>query len=284
MSVDENYPEFEVLETLKSDPLVQRGTLHGIDRQLVAKRWENAEKEWSRMCQARSILSCAVPAVVHHHGPWIFREFIHGDRVELADETQRNAVIAYLTNLHAVDVGRARARVGVLADIPALFRSIDSFLGQSLVDRRIDLCSRFQKEIGRCSLEPARRSQCENLFRWFFEVDLSSTPEDVVLGHGDFQPSNLLYSGGRIIPIDWIEFGVAPRGYDLACLAYTAINLAPVLLARYREVHSLSQDAWRTGVDLLSVMKIDNRLRQNGDQADSITALLDRCDSLRSIQ
>lgn len=40
--------------------------------------------------------------------------------------------------------------------------------------------------------------------------------EDIVLGHGDYQAQNLKVDDDRIIPIDWTDFGLCDRSYEVA--------------------------------------------------------------------
>jgi hypothetical protein len=50
--------------------------------------------------------------------------------------------------------------------------------------------------------------------------------QEPVVGHGDFQPKNLICSKDTIVPIDWKDFGLATRWYDLGAL----INKIPTEL------------------------------------------------------
>ena len=73
--------------------------------------------------------------------------------------------------------------------------------------------------------------------------------EDAVLGHGDFQACNLFIDGNRVWPIDWTDFGLCDRAYEVEHFVQS-VSLGNADLARneYRNVAELSSDASHRGI------------------------------------
>lgn len=151
----------------------------------------------------------------------------------------------YLAELHRVEPG-AELRGALIA---AGFHhyhgeTLRRRLAQELEHaRRAFAAGRFAAELDVVS-ELVRAA----LDRWSFE-------EDAVLGHGDFQRSNLFVRSGKIVPIDWVDFGLCDRAYDLAHLLRS--------LPEERRARALARYVRATGVD-------PEALRLRGQIVDSI--------------
>src|SRR5262249_37203 len=66
--------------------------------------------------------------------------------------------------------------------------------------------------------------------QWMFD-------DDIVLGHGDFQAGNLFVSADRVWPIDWNDFGLCDRAYEVEhFLASVSPSLAASARRQYIEM------------------------------------------------
>jgi thiamine kinase-like enzyme len=120
-----------------------------------------------------------------------------------AEHAKRGA--KYLADLHSIQVSKERA--------DAMYSNgFAHYFGEALRNRLIDeFCKARLAYSSVQSLEGAiddLRQVVEEVQAW----DLNGNP---VLGHGDFQAANLKLINGRIVPLDWTDFGLCNRAYEV---------------------------------------------------------------------
>jgi aminoglycoside phosphotransferase (APT) family kinase protein len=136
----------------------------------------------------------------------------------------------YLADLHAVSLDDAGLRAELLR---CGFRH---YMGKTLKYRlRQELKHVRRAFAGRGLDGPLLRYSeliAATLKRWTFD-------DDVVLGHGDFASDNLIIQKNEVIPIDWIDFGLCDRAYEV-------MNFVQSIGEDYRE-NALSRYTAATG-------------------------------------
>lgn len=178
---------------------------------VVTNESEEALREAENILCVRS-LGLDAPEVYYHTDRCIIMEYIQN-----ADQFQRTKshyerAIQYLEKLHNLTSSTNRCR-----KIPNLY------CGDALRER-------LQKErenlykVGDKLGNNFKKYSC--VFEKILEILLPGVNTlECVVGHGDFKPDNILILQDRIVPIDWIDFGLTVREYELGALFFGEQNL-----------------------------------------------------------
>lgn len=144
--------------------------------------------------------------------------------------------VDYLAALHAVEIGPEVQRALIEA-------GYEHYRGGALRHRLAQELEHAQHVFageGRLAgaVEQLGELVSAALERWDFE-------DDLVLGHGDFHTSNLFLRDGRLVPVDWTDFGVCDRSYEV-------MHFANSIPSKHHE-EALARYARRTGIEPVSL-------------------------------
>jgi thiamine kinase-like enzyme len=135
-------------------------------------------------------------------------EFLPYEKLNPASPEQARLAACYLASLHSVPVDSELRHT-------LSSRGYCHYYGPSLKNRLRDELKFARKAFGEsdnASLRQALDDLADLLNRIF---GMLTTQENPVLGHGDFQASNLLVSEERVWPLDWADFGLCSRAYEV---------------------------------------------------------------------
>jgi thiamine kinase-like enzyme len=83
-----------------------------------------------------------------------------------------------------------------------------------------------------------------------------------VLGHGDFHAKNLLYFENTIIPVDWVDFGVCDRSYEVHHFVNSiSKHLRDEIYLYYTAKTKTPKDALNRGIGIDAIIQAGNRAR-----------------------
>ncbi len=162
-------------------------------------------------------------------GAYFVSDFLNGTPIDTTSKEQATSAAALLAEIHSVAVDDSEQCL-----IDAGFCH---YWGQALRDRLVQEAEIARAVFGECGhaseLEAIARSAVE---KWSFE-------DDVVIGHGDFQAANLICSEGAVIAVDWTDFGLCERAYDLFHFIDSLDeSVREAALERYCETHPVSSE------------------------------------------
>jgi thiamine kinase-like enzyme len=93
--------------------------------------------------------------------------------------------------------------------------------------------------------------------------------DDIVLGHGDFQGGNLFVSPDRVWPIDWTDFGLCDRAYEVEhFLASVSPSLVDSATKQYVEMTQRPNLARQRGIVADGIIQAGSHARTRGNLHD----------------
>lgn len=120
---------------------------------------------------------------------------------------------------HAVEGAKYLARLHAIQLSPSLVKELqrcgyNHYEGQTLSNRLKEELQKAKEAFGDHTSMASTLESFDSVIReatekWNFNAEL-------VLGHGDYQAQNIKVNNGEIIPLDWTDFGLCYRGYDIA--------------------------------------------------------------------
>lgn len=162
-------------------------------------------------------------------GACFVSDFLNGTPIDRASKEHATSAATLLAQIHSVAVDGSEQSL-----IDAGFCH---YWGQALRERLVQ-----EAEIARAAFgESGDASELEAVAR--FAVEKWSFEDDVVIGHGDFQSANLIYSEGAVVAVDWTDFGLCERAYDLFHFIDSLDeSVREAALTRYGETHPVSSE------------------------------------------
>lgn len=148
-----------------------------------------------------------VPQAIDVKNSWIVSEFIEGNVNQLSYEELQKA-LRYLHVLHS-------------SDYRTILPLNNHYYGKNLINRLNQENDFLSKAIRKYHQLSSFKKGFERILRIavnYANHALNDSP--AVVGHGDFQPKNIIVNESGIIPIDWIDFGRLLRWYDVGNLLF----------------------------------------------------------------
>lgn len=162
-----------------------------------------AKQEYVNQTRAYQILQSKglnVPQPIKYFDSWIISEYIHGVNNNTALSDIHKSVI-YLHKLHKINYRKLNLKGHYFGDI---------------------LTNRLREELDFLSRGIALFPELKNMqkdFESILQIALDHIEVDEpVLGHGDFQPKNIIFQNSNLYPVDWMDFGLVLPWYELGNL------------------------------------------------------------------
>ncbi len=167
---------------------------------------KRAETEFNNQKKAYNLLKSRglkVPKPINLKGSWIVSEFIEGKKNQLGYEELQKS-LRYLHILHS-------------SDYSAIYPLNCHYYGQNLINR----LKQEEDFLLKAIQKHPKISSFKNDFSGILKIAINyAFCDSPVAGHGDFQPNNIIVDKSEIIPIDWIDFGILLRWYDVGNLLF----------------------------------------------------------------
>lgn len=234
---------------------------------------DEAKQEAQALVAARLLLDSRlrVPACFGHLDQWIVIEEILSDKLEPENADQVCKAAEYLGCMHSTKLDDAVRMV--LAN-----NGHQHYYSGSLENR-------LREEVRHSEVAQDAHGESWNL-PVLEEAVTKVIPRlsqcgDPVLGHGDFQKKNILIAeDGSVVPVDWRDFGICNRWYELA---HFLRSVDPVTHEKALEIYSD-----RVGIDIseeddsLRIGKIIDAIIRAGSKARTFDPAPERAASSRS--
>ncbi len=226
------------------------------DMDIIAKLHpEGARKalqEATATDKAKSLLNplgLFVPKIFDIKDEGILVEFVSGNTPDLSKEEDLLICLDYLLKMNGVQPP---------GDLE------NHFYGENLKNRIQDELRYFQEALIRVPDLQRSKAQFDSIYSKALDTISADTPG--VIGHGDFQQKNLILTSERkLVPIDWGDFGLAHKEYDVGNLL-CGVDLNQ-LMARAKLSHTLQEKLnafgnYKQGVAIACVLRIGSNCRQ----------------------
>jgi aminoglycoside phosphotransferase (APT) family kinase protein len=241
--------QFEVAEPLAGGHV--RRTSSGF---VLKRERENGKsaQEYRATSLAKQLLPTGIVPydIVGCAGEFFVANRLPGRLLNVDNEEEVVAAARHLGTMHNAPLSHATCRF--LEE-----RGFSHYYRESLQNRLFDEVGRIDRAFrGAAELGPLFQAVERLLAQW----DSRQAP---VLGHGDYQQPNLLFHAGRIYPVDWVDFGLCHRFYELAhFLAFVAEKDRAAVTAAYARCCGL--DANQIATPLAEGEAIDAVVRAGG--------------------
>lgn len=196
----------EIEGTLKENNVrkILWGHLEG--RKVVVKiSKECIRKEGENMSCAKR-LGLDVPEVYGSDDYCLIIQYIEGDHKTKFGLAEYERAVGYLARLHSVNPDRVGS-----------FKLADHYCRGVLRNRlneELGFLHQSERVIG------AGYDELLEVFTQVLQTAYNACDSECVLGHGDFKSDNLIFTGEKVIPIDWKDFGFTAREYELGALLF----------------------------------------------------------------
>jgi len=184
------------------------------DNQLIFKRQKRsgeAAQEFEASQLARFLLpkDLSPPCAWGYFKGTLITEKQIGTPFSMSNREQIGLAIDFLVKLHSTKISDELFQVLVN-------QGFDHYFGQTLKRRLYQEVQLSQLAFGKIKHMKSLIKELREGVTWILEN--FSLEVDPVLGHGDFQSNNLLVIDGRLQPLDWIDFGLCERAYEIVHL------------------------------------------------------------------
>lgn len=175
---------------------------------------DDMQREAYNMLCARH-LGLEAPEVYYYNNRCLIMKFIPHEREFRREPGDYRLAIQYLARLHSISPEKVSC-VGLPSH----------YCGSSLMQRLEDERSYLSKAKDKLPTELYERISAT--FQAVIEEAAETFSSRCVVGHGDFRPDNLIVSNGKVVPVDWVDFGYTIREYELGALFFGDKNLSLV--------------------------------------------------------
>src|ERR1700722_5513253 len=227
---------------------------------LVWKRRGNANDARKEL-RATQLARLLLPDALAPFSAWaVFEKYFVSQKMPYAKFEPANPChvtkgASYLARLHALDIKAFRDKLSGGGFAHYIGEAMRNRLQEEVIHAR----SAFQAEPAVKKLEEIVN---EAIKRWMFE-------DDIVLGHGDFQACNLFVSPDRVWPIDWNDFGLCDRAYEVVhFLASVSDSLAEPTRRQYIEMTQKADFTRQRGIAADGIIQAGSHARNKGNLDD----------------
>lgn len=181
------------------------------DNQLIFKAEKSVGKATQefKACQLARILlpkSLSPPVSWGHLEGTLIIEEQDGMPFCATNRDHMSLAIDFLSKLHSIEISDTAFQL-------LHTHGFDHYFGETLKNRLYDEVKYAQFAYGSIKRLRFLVDKLVGGVNWL--VEHFSLQADPVLGHGDFSTNNLLVLGGRLQPVDWIDFGLCERAYEI---------------------------------------------------------------------
>lgn len=174
----------------------------------IAEDSKRARREFCNQKKAYELLykkkGLKVAEVIAVRSCCIVSEYIDGKPRKILSHRELQEALRYIHVLHSFD-----------------YRSIsclkNHYYGEKLVRRLKDENGFFTNAINKDRRFLALKNSFNKILKLALRYALHDEP---VVGHGDFQAKNIIVTETGIAPIDWIDFGILLRWYEVGNLLF----------------------------------------------------------------
>jgi aminoglycoside phosphotransferase (APT) family kinase protein len=198
----------------------------------------------------------------------VFEEYFVSQKVPYAklepnSQAHVTQAVSYLACLHAIDIRPIRASLCA--------SGFAHYVEDAMRNRLVEEISHARRtfdglpDVIKLLEEVVQKA----LKKWKFA-------DDIVLAHGDFQAGNLFISSDRIWPIDWTDFGLCDRAYEVEhFLASVSSSLAESARRQYLAATRTANLDSQRGIVADGIIQAGSHARTNGS-ADEFTRHVQR--------
>ncbi len=209
-------PEINPLDFLRKQQSlkdISRNILES-SNQLIIKREKTtgkAAQEFEACRLARFLLpkDLSPPNSWGHFEGTFFAEKCEGTLLSPSDREHIGLAVDFLVKLHSLELSEEILKA-------LISQGFDHYFGKTLK-------MRLRQEVEMSQLAFRETKSLGSLIKevkegvaWIMEN--FALDVDPVLGHGDFRVGNLLIIHGRLQPVDWVDFGICERAYEIVHL------------------------------------------------------------------
>jgi len=218
----------------------------------------DARKELRATQLARLLL----PDTLAPFSAWaVFEEYFVSQKVPYAKFEPANLchvtkAVSYLARLHAMDIEAIRKDLSASGFAHYVGEAMRNRLQEEVTHAR----SAYHDVPEVKKLEEIVRKAIE---QWDFA-------DDIVLGHGDFQAGNLFISPDRVWPIDWTDFGLCDRAYEVEhfLASVSSQGLAESARRQYIEMTQTAHVTPQRGIVADGIIQAGSHARNKGNPDD----------------